>query len=88
MANGLILHNPRLDTVKMVEETIKQYSQEFGKYQLWKKLPKKMMYQTYQVILGYLEDSGKIIVDSEGIVIWVFNPARIKNMISQNLRIR
>ena len=39
-----ILHYPRLDTVIMVEKTIKKHSGELKKKQLWTKLPKKMMY--------------------------------------------
>ena len=72
----------------MVEKTIQKYSQECGKYQLWKKLPKKMMYQTFQVILDYLEQSGKIFIDKDGIVLWTYNPKRIKELISKGLLIR
>jgi len=72
----------------MVENAIKKHSQECGKYQLWKKLPKKMMYQTFQVILDYLEESGKIIIDNEGCIIWTWNPKRIKELRSKNLIIR
>ncbi len=36
-----------------------------------------MMYQTFQLILYYLEKSGKIIIDKDGIVIWTYNPERI-----------
>jgi len=69
----------------MVEETIKKYSQECGKYQIWKKLPKKMMYQTFLVILDYLQESGKVLIDNEGCVIWTWNPKRIKKLISEEL---
>ena len=72
----------------MVEKTIKKHSQEFGKYQLWKRLPKKMMYQTYQIILDYLEQSGKIIIDKEGCVIWTYDPEGIKKLISSGVKIR
>lgn len=72
----------------MVEKTIKKYSAECGKYQLWNKLPKKMMYQTFQVILDYLEESGKIIIDSDGCVIWTYNPKRIKELIDKGLVVR
>jgi hypothetical protein len=85
MAEATILHSPTLESVFMVEETIQKYSQECGKYQLWKKLPKKMMYQTFQVILDYLEQSGKIIIDKEGCILWTFNPARIKRLIKEDL---
>ena len=83
-----VLHSPTLESVKMVEKTIKKYSQELGKYQLWKKLPKKMMYQTFQVILEYLEESGKIIIDQDGIVIWTYDPEGIKKITSQGIKIR
>ena len=88
MVETTILHSPTLESVFMVEETIQKYSQECGKYQLWKKLPKKMMYQTFQVILDYLEQSGKIIIDKEGCIIWTFNPSRIKRLIKEELIIK
>ncbi len=88
MTEAIVLHSPTLESVFMVEETIQKYSQEYGKYQLWKKLPKKMMYQTFQVILDYLEQSGKIIIDKEGCIIWTFNPVRIKRLIKENLSVR
>ena len=72
----------------MVETIVQKYSQEYGKFQLWKKLPKKMMYQTFQVILNYLEESGKIFIDKEGCVIWTYNPQRIKKLISEDLIVR
>ena len=84
MAQATILHSPTLDSVLMVEKAIQKHSQECGKYQLWKKLPKKMMYQTFQVILDYLEQSGKII-DKDGCIIWTYNPQRIKKLISEDL---
>ncbi len=88
MQETTFLHSPTLESVFMVEETIQKHSQKCGKYQLWKKLPKKMMYQTFQVILDYLEQSGKIIIDKDGCIIWTFNPARIKRLIKEDLIIR
>ncbi|MBT4111401.1 hypothetical protein HOE37_06085 [Candidatus Woesearchaeota archaeon] len=88
MPQTTILHSPTLESVLMVEKAIQKYSQECGKYQLWKKLPKKMMYQTFQVILKYLQESGKIIVDNDGCVIWTFNPKRVKKLISEGLIVK
>jgi len=88
MSQSTIIHSPTLESVIMVEKTIQKYSQECGKYQLWKKLPKKMMYQTYQLIINYLTDSGKIIVDDEGYVIWTYDPEGIKKLISKGLKLR
>jgi len=79
------IHSPTLESVIMVEKTIRKHSQEYGKYQLWKKLPKKMMYQTFQVILNYLEESGKIMIDKDGCVIWTYNPSRIRKLIQEDL---
>lgn len=88
MVKTTVLHSPTLESVVMVEETIQKYSQECGKYQLWKNLPKKMMYQTFQLILNYLEQSGKIMIDKEGCIIWTFNPQRIKRLIAEDLIVR
>lgn len=88
MTQTTILHSPTLESVIMVEKTINKYTSELGKYQLWKKLPRKMMYQTFQVILEYLEESGKIIIDKDGIVIWTYDPEGIKKLLSKNLIIK
>ncbi|MDP7323353.1 MAG: hypothetical protein QF632_01175 [Candidatus Woesearchaeota archaeon] len=88
MVKTKVIHSPTLESVLMVEKTIQVHSQECGKYQLWKKLPKKMMYQTFQVILDYLEKSGKIMIDKDGCIIWTYNPERIKRIIAENLVIK
>ena len=67
-------HQPRLDTVLMVEGTIQKHSGEYGKFQLWRKLPRSVMYQTFLKILDYLEYSNKIAYDKEGKVGWIFSP--------------
>ena len=88
MAQTVVLHSPTLASVLMVEKTIEKYSQECGKYQLWKKLPKKMMYQTFLVILDYLKESGKIFIDKDGCVIWTYDPEGIKKIISKGVKLR
>ena len=65
---------PRLDTVLMVEEFIKEHDGEFKKKQMWGALPKKMMYQTFSTVIDYLLLSGKISVDAEGKIGWIFYP--------------
>lgn len=83
-----LTYNPTLSSVLMVEEAIQKHSQEYGKYQLWKKLPSKMMYQTYLVILNYLIYSGKIIIDKEGCIIWTYNPKRIEKAFKEGLIVK
>lgn len=78
LKNKDILHYPQLDTVLMVEEFIKEHSGEYKKKKLWQKLPKKMMYQTYQVILAYLIESGKIVSDKERKLVWIWNPDLVR----------
>lgn len=78
-----ILHYPQLDTVLMVEEFIEKHSGEYKRKELWQKLPKKMMYQTFQVILAYLYESNKISIDAEGKVGWIWNPELIKKYLKR-----
>ncbi|MFP4402182.1 MAG: hypothetical protein ACLFPL_03025 [Candidatus Nanoarchaeia archaeon] len=87
--NTNILHYPQLDTVLMVEEFIKEHSGEYKKKSLWENLPKRMMYQTYQVIFDYLLDSGKIAKDKKGNIAWIWNPELVKKYLDKpNLRVR
>jgi len=64
---------PRLDTVLMVEEFIKENSVKYSVYQLWKNLPKKIMYPTYKIIIAYLLEINKIAVDSENKIGYIWN---------------
>ncbi len=82
-----ILHYPQLDTVLMVEKYILEHSGELRKRRLWESLPKKMMYQTYCVIIDYLLDSGKIAVDRESKICWTWDPEGVKKYLS-NPRLR
>ncbi len=88
MKKKAILHSPTLGTIRMVEKTIYKHSQEYGRYQLWKKLPKKIMYQTFKTILDYLEESGKIMICKDGIIIWTYDPEGIKKIISSGVKLR
>jgi len=66
------IHMPRLDTVLMVEDTIKKLDNYPTKNQLWRALPKMVMWQTFSTILNYLEKSNKILVDKKGEIVWIF----------------
>ena len=67
-----VIHSPRLDTIVMVEETLQRLRPEPTRNQLWRALPKAVMWQTFCLILEYLEHSRKIAVSDEGKVEWVF----------------
>lgn len=86
-AKPKILHYPQLDTVLMVENYIREHSGEHKKRSLWEHLPKKMMYQTFCVVFDYLLESGKIALDKEGKIGWIWNPELVKKYLSNpNLR--
>lgn len=67
-----VLHYPRLDTVLMVEEVIKNAELAISKSEIQRRLPKQVMRQTLNIILNYLEGKGVIMVGSKG-VLWVHN---------------
>jgi len=66
--------SPTLGTVLMVEKFIEENSGEYNYTELWKKLPKKVMWQTYLVILDYLQSINKIAIDSVGNVGYIWCP--------------
>ncbi len=80
------IHYPQLDTILMVEETIQKMDYP-KKTELWKSLPKKVMYQTFCMIIDYLEESGKIMID-DGRIVWTWNPEMIKKIKSSGVKLR
>ncbi len=68
---GKIAHSPTLNTILMVEDTLRDSGELLKVSELKKKLPKKVMHQTLLKILDYLQFSGKIIIGTKGIL-WVF----------------
>ncbi len=77
-----VLHYPRLDTVLMVEEVLKNAEVAISKSELLRRLPKQVMRQTLNVILDYLEEKGVIMVGSKG-VLWVHNESpKMKNLLA------
>jgi len=73
-----IARSPTLGTVLMIERTVEKYSGEFNRTELWKRLPRKVMWQTYILVLDYLESINKIAFDREGIVGYIWNPKLAK----------
>ncbi len=74
------LRSPTLDTVIMVENLIEKYSGDFNRTVLWKHLPKKVMWQTYLIILDYLEKINKIVTDKKGKIVYIWNPKLTKRL--------
>jgi len=74
------VRSPTLDTVLMVEKMVDKYSGEFNRTELWKKLPKKVMWQTYLVVLDYLQEINKIAIDRKGKIGYIWNPELAKRL--------
>ena len=67
-------HWPTLNTVIMVEKTLKNMDGSIIKIaELKRSLPRKVNHNTLMVILRYLEQSNKILVTLKGIT-WIYNP--------------
>ena len=74
---------PNLQTVLMVEKFIENSSMFYTKREIFENLPKKMLWGTFRIIMDYLEETLKIIIDDDGIVSYIWNPKlleKIKNM--------
>jgi len=82
-----LLHSPNLDTVLMVERAIKRSRDYPTRMQLWRSLPRKVQYQTFQAILEYLEASSKIMFDEHGHIIWVAadNP-KLRKLLAKSVK--
>ena len=74
------VRSPTLDTVFMVETTIEKFSGEYNRTSLWKHLPKKVMWQTYLVILDYLESINKIAFDKHEHIAYIWNSKLAKKL--------
>ncbi len=81
-------HSPTLNTVFMVENTLKNIDESvITVADLKKKLPKQVNHNTLKIILEYLEESNKIAVTMKGIT-WIHNtnPA-LRRAISSGLEL-
>ena len=79
---------PNLSTVLMVENFLEKHRDIPIKLsELKRKLPKQVMHQTLVVILQYLFESGKIIIDTKGVQ-WIYSePEHIKKMLEDSLEV-
>ena len=69
-----ILHWPTLNTVIMVEDTLRKANESILTIaELKRKLPRQVNHNTLISILEYLERSNKIAVGLKGVT-WIFNP--------------
>lgn len=83
-----IIHYPRLDTVMMIEDAIMSAKEYPTKAELLRSLPKKVMYQTFNLVLEYLQRSNKIIVTKDGRVVWVFaGSEKLRRLLAESKKV-
>ncbi len=80
--------SPRLDTILMIESALYKYKSDKTITQIWKLLPKRVMWTTYTTVLKYLEYSGKIYVEKDRTVTWLWNPEIVERYKNSNLVIK
>lgn len=68
-----VLHSPTLETMQMVEDTIREAKEVIKIAELKRRLPRKVNHNTLKVILVYLQKSSKIEFTADGVV-WIFMP--------------
>ena len=74
---------PNLQTVLMVDKFIKDNSMFYTKREIFDHLPKKMLWGTFKIIMDYLEETLRIMVEKDETVSYIWNPElleRIKDM--------
>lgn len=82
-----VLHEPKLDTILMVEKAIKEAEKYPSRMELWRSLPKKIQYQTFKRILEYLESSNKIMFNKREIV-WIFpDTPKLKKLLETSVKL-
>ena len=81
-------HSPTLNTVLMVENTLKNSDESILKISDIKKiLPKQVNHNILKIILEYLEESNKIAVSMKGIT-WIHNTnPNLRKAISRGLEL-
>ncbi len=82
-------HWPTLWTLLMIEKTVKEAELPPRRTDLWKSLPRRMMYQTFKRALDYLDASGKIMIDKDERVVWVAaDSAKLQKLFDSSVRVR
>ena len=68
-----VLHYPRLDTILKIEKILKSAKGPVSKNEIDRRLKTQIMRPTLNIILEYLEESGKVAILKEGII-WIHSP--------------
>lgn len=66
-------HDPRLASIEMVEDILKEHHEFASKSALQRALSRTIQTQTFNRILEYLEKSNKILFTKDRAVVWIFS---------------
>ncbi len=83
-----VLHEPKLDTILMVEQAIKKAETYPTRRSLWKSLPRQIQYQTFRRVLDYLEASNKIRFNRRSILWVAIDNPKLKNLFDSAVKIK
>lgn len=82
-----IIHYPNLKTVLMVEKVLKEAELVITREELKKRLPVKVMHQTLNVILEYLEERN-LIMDGHKGILWIHNESpKLKEAMARGMEL-
>ncbi|MFI5417013.1 MAG: hypothetical protein ACHQW9_03050 [Nitrososphaerales archaeon] len=73
-------YNPTLKNILKVEQLFIKHKEFDSKVQLAKKLDVTMRPPVLNVILKYLERSNKILIDSDGSLVWIYASPKAKSI--------
>lgn len=81
------LHYPTLKTVLLVEEILKDAKEPLSRYEIMKRANNKIMRQTLNTIIEYLEKRG-MVLDSEKGVLWTYtSPEKMKRLLKESVEV-
>ena len=79
---------PRLDTILMVEKELFIHRSDKTTTEIWRGLEKGMLWTTFTTILDYLEYSGKIHVENDKTITWLWNPQAVEEIKRKGLVVK
>jgi replication initiation and membrane attachment protein DnaB len=80
-------YNPTLKNILRVEQVLSENKEFESKAQMVKKLDITMRPPVLNVILQYLEESGKILLDKDGSIVWIYASDKAKKRWDRAVRL-
>ncbi|MDE1856051.1 MAG: hypothetical protein KGH49_02340 [Candidatus Micrarchaeota archaeon] len=83
-----LARSPTLDTILMVEKALYRYRSDKTITEIWKLLPRKVMWTTFKTVLEYLQNSGKILIADDKTVSWLWDPKGVERIKKEGVLVR